>query len=53
MLHLLKNINIKGKTSTISMLIGLYETTKGSAKIFGHDLNTDIDGIRSLLGFCP
>ena len=35
------------------LLTGLYSPTKGTAKINGFDLNTDIDEIRKSLGFVP
>lgn len=45
--------NGAGKTSTISMLTGLYPATEGTAEIFGADLNSELDKIRSFMGVCP
>jgi ABC-type multidrug transport system ATPase subunit len=45
--------NGAGKTSTISMLTGLYPSTEGTAEIFGSDLNCDLTEIRSIMGVCP
>jgi ABC-type multidrug transport system ATPase subunit len=42
--------NGAGKTTTISMLTGLIEPTEGFISVFGE---TEIDNIRSKLGFCP
>lgn len=35
--------NGAGKSTTISMLTGLYEHTKGSAELFGIDMFDDMD----------
>lgn len=63
-----KNLNVKmyedqitallghngaGKSSTISMLIGLYRPTMGTAVINGHDIRRNMSSIRSSLGICP
>jgi len=45
--------NGAGKSTTISILTGLYEMTKGKVKLFGVDLETQIDEIRKHLGVCP
>ena len=45
--------NGAGKTSTISMLTGLYYPTEGNAEIFGADLTEELDEIRSFMGVCP
>merc|ERR1712136_665557 len=42
-----------GKTTTMSMLTGLFTPSSGTATIYDHDITTDIDKIRSQLGFCP
>uniref|UniRef100_A0A182PES6 ABC transporter domain-containing protein n=1 Tax=Anopheles epiroticus TaxID=199890 RepID=A0A182PES6_9DIPT len=45
--------NGAGKTTTMSMLTGVFSPTSGTALINGHDIRTDIDGVRSSLGLCP
>lgn len=45
--------NGAGKTSTISMLTGLYPSTDGGAEILGADLSTELEKIRSFMGVCP
>eukprot|EP01127_Copromyxa_protea_P018158 TRINITY_DN5641_c0_g1_i1.p1 TRINITY_DN5641_c0_g1~~TRINITY_DN5641_c0_g1_i1.p1 ORF type:complete len:830 (-),score=173.97 TRINITY_DN5641_c0_g1_i1:83-2218(-) len=45
--------NGAGKTTTIGILTGLTEPTSGSVSIFGHDITTDVDVIRKVIGICP
>ena len=45
--------NGAGKTTLINMLCGLIPATTGTAKIFGFDLNTEIDRIHMIMGVCP
>ncbi len=45
--------NGAGKTTTTFLLCGLYPPTSGTTKIMGYDLRTNIDHIRSLIGYCP
>ncbi|XP_053672341.1 phospholipid-transporting ATPase ABCA3-like [Anopheles nili] len=45
--------NGAGKTTTMSMLTGVFSPTSGTALINGHDIRTDIGGVRSSLGLCP
>uniref|UniRef100_A0A1I8IFT6 ABC transporter domain-containing protein n=1 Tax=Macrostomum lignano TaxID=282301 RepID=A0A1I8IFT6_9PLAT len=42
-----------GKSTTVSILTGLYTPTTGTAYIYGHDIRTQMDQIRKHLGFCP
>eukprot|EP01135_Chromosphaera_perkinsii_P007716 Nk52_evm5s967 gene=Nk52_evmTU5s967 len=45
--------NGAGKTTVMSLLSGLFPPTGGDAKICGHDLATDLQGVRRDLGLCP
>ncbi|XP_050415060.2 phospholipid-transporting ATPase ABCA3 [Patella vulgata] len=45
--------NGAGKTTTMSMLTGFIPPTSGKATVNGHDITTDIDGVRESLGLCP
>ncbi|KAM0948803.1 putative ABC transporter, AAA+ ATPase domain, ABC transporter A [Dioscorea sansibarensis] len=45
--------NGAGKSTTISMLIGLLPPTSGDALFFGKNIRTDMDEIREMLGVCP
>jgi ATP-binding cassette subfamily A (ABC1) protein 3 len=38
--------NGAGKTSTISVLSGLYDATEGQAEVFGVDMFKDFDQVR-------
>jgi len=39
--------------SNSSILTGLFPASRGSAKIYGNDIQTDMDSIRTSLGICP
>ncbi|KAL4478578.1 hypothetical protein ABPG74_006813 [Tetrahymena malaccensis] len=45
--------NGAGKTSTISMLTGMYEMTDGAANALGRDVETEMQEIRTFMGVCP
>ncbi|XP_010279593.1 PREDICTED: ABC transporter A family member 1 [Nelumbo nucifera] len=45
--------NGAGKSTTISMLVGLLPPTSGDALVFGKNILTDMDEIRRSLGICP
>jgi len=42
--------NGAGKTTTINMLCTLLKPTEGTARIAGHDVRTDRDAVRSVIG---
>lgn len=45
--------NGAGKSTTMSMLTGLFPPTSGTAFINGHDIRNDLNIIRNSLGLCP
>ncbi|EAR97153.2 ABC transporter family protein (macronuclear) [Tetrahymena thermophila SB210] len=45
--------NGAGKTSTISMLTGMYEMTDGEAVALGKDVESQMEEIRTFMGVCP
>lgn len=45
--------NGAGKSTTISILTGLFEATEGRCEIFGLDMFNDMDSVRQLMGVCP
>jgi ABC-2 type transport system ATP-binding protein len=45
--------NGAGKTTLINTLLGFYKPVSGSARIFGHDIHSDLKAIRGLVGYMP
>jgi ABC-type multidrug transport system fused ATPase/permease subunit len=45
--------NGAGKSTTCNMLCGYFGPTKGTARVLGKDIRTEIDEIHQLLGVCP
>ena len=45
--------NGAGKTTLIHTLLGFYQPSGGSARIFGKDLNTEHKAARALVGYMP
>jgi len=45
--------NGAGKTTTIRMLTGILPPSRGEARVAGHDLRTDPDGVRASIGLLP
>jgi ABC-type Na+ transport system ATPase subunit NatA len=45
--------NGAGKSTTISLLTGLYAATAGDVSIYGHSLSDELDAIRKTTGICP
>lgn len=45
--------NGAGKTTAISMLVGLYEPTSGTAIVDGLSINNDMDAVQTRMGVCP
>ncbi|HKR85087.1 MAG TPA: ABC transporter ATP-binding protein [Terriglobales bacterium] len=45
--------NGAGKTTLINTLLGFYKPVSGSARIFAHDIHSDLKAIRGLVGYMP
>ena len=44
---------VTGKTTTMSVLTGMFSPTSGTASINGHDITEDMGSVRRSLGLCP
>src|SRR5579863_6116052 len=45
--------NGAGKTTLLHTLLGFYPPSKGTARVFGHDIRTEAREVRSLMGYMP
>ena len=45
--------NGSGKSTTISLLTGLYNVTGGDAFVYGKSISHDMDAVRKMIGVCP
>ena len=45
--------NGAGKSTLINTLLGFYQPSGGTARIFGHDIRSEIKQIRSVVGYMP
>ena len=45
--------NGAGKTSTVSILTGLFPPTSGGVTIYGHSITEDMAKARQSIGICP
>ena len=45
--------NGAGKSTLINTLLGFYKPSQGTARIFGHDIRTELKQIRGLVGYMP
>ncbi|MGH7165073.1 MAG: ATP-binding cassette domain-containing protein, partial [Nitrospiraceae bacterium] len=45
--------NGAGKSTTLRILITVVRPTTGHATVFGHDVTTETDRVRSLIGYVP
>ncbi|HEV2688330.1 MAG TPA: ABC transporter ATP-binding protein [Bryobacteraceae bacterium] len=45
--------NGAGKSTLINTLLGFYPPSSGTARIFGHDIRTDLKQIRGVVGYMP
>ena len=45
--------NGAGKSTLINTLLGFYQPSAGTARIFGHDIRSEIKQIRGIVGYMP
>jgi ABC-2 type transport system ATP-binding protein len=45
--------NGAGKSTLINTLMGFYPPFRGTARIFGHDIRSDLRRVRNLIGYMP
>jgi ABC-2 type transport system ATP-binding protein len=45
--------NGAGKSTLINTLLGFYAPSRGTARVFGHDVRADVRRVRSLVGYMP
>jgi len=45
--------NGAGKSTLINTLLGFYKSSAGRARVFGHDIGTEVGKIRGLVGYMP
>jgi ABC-2 type transport system ATP-binding protein len=45
--------NGAGKSTLINTLLGFYKPSSGTARIFGHDIRTELKQIRGVVGYMP
>src|SRR3989338_5000286 len=45
--------NGAGKTTTINIIVSLVNKTDGEVKIFGHDIDRDLEKAKTFVGFTP
>ncbi len=49
----LLGVNGAGKSTTISMLTGLYSATAGTATVNGYSISAQMNNVRQSIGVCP
>ena len=45
--------NGAGKSTLLNSLLGFYQPSRGTARVFGHDIRTATKKVRSLVGYMP